>query len=104
MTRIYHGRNLRKGRVSQSNQIYLITVVTFNSNNLFHDYSTGRFVVRELVESERRERAHTLAFVVMPDHLHWLFSLSGENKLSAVIGPMKRHSAKNINRVLNSTG
>lgn len=95
----YHGHRLRKGRVSLPNQVYLITAVTAGRNPVFTELSAGRAVVQELIEAEKRGRAETLAYVVMPDHLHWLMSLDAGKLLADVIGGVKRYSAVVINRL-----
>jgi REP element-mobilizing transposase RayT len=46
----------------------------------------------------------SLAFVVMPDHLHWLFSLTGSRSLSESIKNVKAFSARRINEILRSKG
>jgi REP element-mobilizing transposase RayT len=40
----------------------------------------------------------------MPDHLHWLMSLSAGISLSDVIGRMKRHVSRKINSDLGGIG
>jgi putative transposase len=60
--------------------------------------------VKQLARSERYGWAKTLAYVVMPDHLHWLFELEKGNQLSLLVGSVKRHSAREISRLLNVTG
>ena len=56
----------------------------------------------------RREQeanhAETLAFVVMPDHFHWLFSLEGRRSLSVSVNTVKSFSAREINRILGRRG
>jgi len=48
----------------------------------------------------------TLAFVVMPDHFHWLLALSGRRSLSRTVKTMKSYSARRINsgRINSVTG
>ena len=41
----------------------------------------------------------SLAFVVMPDHFHWLFSLTGTRQLSICMNNVKAYSAKGINLI-----
>jgi len=42
----------------------------------------------------------TFAYVVMPDHVHWLFALGETQSLSRVMASMKKHSAKLVNQAL----
>jgi REP element-mobilizing transposase RayT len=44
------------------------------------------------------------AWVVMPDHIHWLFQLGGSSSLAAVMKQFKARSAVRINRHLNRQG
>ena len=95
----FHGHNLRKGRVSLQGQIYLVTAVTHQRQPVFSDICAGRIVVHEIRRSVLLGDTDTLAFVVMPDHLHWMFSLAGSRTLSSVVGAVKRHFARQINEV-----
>jgi REP element-mobilizing transposase RayT len=99
-----HGRDLRKGRVSIPGQVYLVTAVTYKRKPFFKEFSIGRIVVEEMVQSERLGSAGTLAFVIMPDHLHWLLSLGSPYSLSRVISGVKSYSANSINKILSSSG
>ena len=45
-----------------------------------------------------------MAFVIMPDHLHWLVQLTGERSLSASMCAVKSHSARNINAAAGRKG
>ena len=91
-----HACNLRKGRVSLEGQIYLITAVTRDRQPLFTHLSAARMVVRALREEHRLDRADTLAFVVMPDHLHWLMQLRPGATLSGVVRAVKSVSAHGL--------
>jgi REP element-mobilizing transposase RayT len=99
-----HGCNLRKGRCSLPGQIYLLTAVTYDRQTFFSDFILGRLVVHEFIRSAAMDHAHTLAFVVMPDHFHWLMSLVSPLPLSGVVGNVKSHSARTINSVLDRIG
>ena len=91
-------RQTRKGRVSEANRVYHITTTTFRRLPLFHCLQCGRFVVRALRAQAEIGNAKTLAFVVMPDHLHWLLQLTGRQPLPAVINAVKSGSARRIRR------
>ena len=97
MTSHAHGRDLRRGRCSLENQIYMVTAVTYQRMPLFSELMTGRAVVQEIKRSDLFGQTDTLAFVVMPDHIHWLFTLLPSKPLSTVVGSVKRHSARLIN-------
>jgi REP element-mobilizing transposase RayT len=91
--------NLRKGRRSLPNQIYHITTVTTGRQRLFTDFVLGRKVVQSLMRLQKSGRAITMAFVIMPDHLHWLFQLPNGANLSTTVGSMKSQSSCSINRL-----
>ncbi len=78
-------RDLRKGRASCPHQAYLITLVTHKRIPCFTDLWSARLAIRQLHEPVVARQAVTLAFVVMPDHVHWLLQLEGAAALSDVI-------------------
>lgn len=91
-----HARNLRKGRQSERARVYLVTTVTLNRTPWFRDLSNARRLVRALMEAQERRLADTLAYTVMPDHLHWLLVLGEVRDLSRVVGGVKSLSAHRI--------
>ena len=91
-----HAGNLRAGRYSGHGRIYLITTVTRNRVPWFHDLNKARCVVTCMRETQQRGLAETLAYVLMPDHLHWLMSLGEMRHLSTVVGGVKSLSAHRV--------
>jgi len=91
-----HGRNLRKGRISEDGRIYLITTVTSQRCPFFVDFDKARGMVKVLQASTRHGQAETLAYVIMPDHLHWLMQLGNGHNLGRVIGAVKSISARTM--------
>jgi len=67
-----HSHRLRLGRFSQAGQVYMVTVFTLGRQPFFTDFAAARALVHTLKTESDLHRAHTLAYVVMPDHLHWL--------------------------------
>ena len=100
----FHTRNLRKGRQSVPTQTYLITTSTRARHPVFLDFQAGRIVVRTLKWCDERQLSTTLAFVVMPDHLHWLFILQENRTLSDLIGSVKKYTGLTVNRKLGRQG
>jgi len=45
-----------------------------------------------------------LAFVLMPDHAHWLIELGQARTLQALVDALKTFSARNANRALGRRG
>ena len=97
MIRPPHGGDLRKGRVSEPGRAYLLTFVTRSREPLFLDFSRGRCLVQELRAVDAQGLSKTLAFVVMPDHCHWL-AIPCTVSLSDLVGRVKARSAKGIAR------
>ena len=80
-----HGKSLRKGRVSLPNQGYLVTAVTAPRKAVFASFDAARIAARCFHDKDVVRHAQTLAFVVMPDHLHWLLQLENDGSLSGVV-------------------
>ena len=101
---------LRRGRHSLHDQIYSITTVTRDRHPLFMDITAARLLVRELRHLHECGDVISLAWVVMPDHLHWLIQLKHRSNefdptaLSRVVKTLKARSALNINRHLCQHG
>ncbi len=85
------GKQLRLGRVSLPHQIYLITVVTNSRAKIFTSHEMAAVAARCFYDATIVLHAETLAFVVMPDHIHWLMQLRETALLSETI---RRYKAK----------
>jgi REP element-mobilizing transposase RayT len=46
-------------------------------------------ILNEVQQSDHQEDTTTLAFVLMPDHLHWLFSLGARLAIGRVVARLK---------------
>ena len=66
---------LRTGRYAEPNRIYLLTTNTLDRKPIFADFALGRLVVHQLRRAQDLGMAKSLAWVVMPDHFHWLVEL-----------------------------
>ncbi|MFY0728114.1 REP-associated tyrosine transposase [Pseudomonas sp. NFX15] len=91
-----HANHLRTGRYSQTGQIYLLTAVTHRREPLFRDWRVGRLVVDQFRQAQKEERANSLAWVVMPDHFHWLLELR-DSTLPGLMLATKSRSARAVN-------
>lgn len=89
MGNLPHGHDLRLGRYSQAEQIYLLTLVTENRSAAFGSFSAARQVVKAMHQASVASVAETLAFVVMPDHVHWLLRLLGPMRLGEAVRRLK---------------
>jgi REP element-mobilizing transposase RayT len=92
---------LRIGRYSESNRIYLLTTNTLGREPVFKDVFLGRLVVGQFRQAQNQGFANSLAWVVMPDHFHWLIELR-KGSLSELMQRTKSLSAKAVNLRLNN--
>ena len=99
-----HAKNLRKGRFSRTNQIYVVTTVTKNRTSVFSDYKTARTLINVLMGHGRAAFTQTLCCVVMPDHLHWMMQLGGIKNLGETIHALKSIASKRIGRSIFQKG
>ena len=99
-----HQKNLRLGRHSQQNQIYHITFTTINRLPIYKDFTKARVLINVLKHSDQLAQTSTLAFVVMLDHIHWLFQLVGMQSLSNVIKSTKSKATVQIGAPLWQAG
>ena len=74
----FQSRNLRKGRRSIQGHCYLITIVTRQRHPWFHEFGPACIASRVFYAEAVNHHAKTLAYVVMPDHVHWLLELDGD--------------------------
>jgi putative transposase len=95
---------LRRGRVSEAGYVYSITTVTHDRQALFEDLTMARTVVGGLKWADEQRWVRSLAYCLMPDHLHWVFRLGRRRTLSAVIQTVKGYSAMTINRIRQTPG
>lgn len=96
--------NLRKSRVSEPGRAYLVTTVTYQRRPLFENLYAGRRVIHALRHLHHDHWICSLAFVLMPDHLHWLMQLGEAASLEQVMHTFKSFTAKALNRMLQKTG
>ena len=94
---------LRRGRYSGVGHAYLVTAVVHQRRPLFADFHIGRLLVAELKRTHDQGWVNSLAWVVMPDHVHWLFELLN-GTLPDVMGRTKSRSTLAINRALRTSG
>jgi len=99
-----NSRALRRGRVSERNRIYLVTFRSVGRRPLFADLTLGNIVASEIYRLDSSGLTKAFAFVLMPDHVHWLFGLCGAKSLSNVVRSLKGRSSRQINRARNENG
>jgi len=97
--------DLRKGRHSEQQRVYFVTTVLAEREpRYFADFSCARLVVNEMRALHDDETVCSLAWVIMPDHVHWLFQLGEGMDLSAAVKRFKARSAHRVNGYLHRQG
>jgi len=94
---------LRIGRFSEPNRIYLITTNTHDRQPIFNDVQLGRLVVWQFRLAQYQGLANSLAWVIMPDHFHWLIELQ-KGSLGDLMCQVKSKSTRSVNGVTGRKG
>ncbi|MDI2594607.1 transposase [Pseudomonas sp. N3-W] len=94
---------LRLGRYVEANRIYLLTTNTLDRKSVFESLTLGRLVVEQFRSAEEQGWANSLAWVVMPDHFHWLIELQ-QGSLSELMQKTKSLSTRAVNMATGRKG
>ena len=97
-------QKLRTGRLSEPGRAYFITTVTQHRIPLFYDLYCARVVINNMRRIHIDAWVESLSWVVMPDHVHWLFQLTDKKNLSVVVKYFKARTAQQLNKKLNRSG
>ncbi len=88
---------LRRGRICEPGRAYLLTTVTHNRQPIFADWQLARLLISEMRRLHDAKLVESYAWVVMPDHLHWLVQLD-HVALATLMQQLKSRSAIAINK------
>lgn len=91
------------GRYSQQGQIYMVTSTVRGRRPVFSDWQIGRLLVAQFREAQELGFAHSLAWVVMPDHFHWMFELQ-QTTVNKLVQRVKSKSGIAVNKARGTTG
>ena len=97
-------RALRRGRVSLPGQVYHVTAGTLGRRPWFADFHVGCEAVRAFHHQVALADARLLAWVLMPDHVHWLVQVGEEGNLSRVVNRLKSASSRQVHRLMGTRG
>ena len=86
----------RRGRDSLPHQVYHVTNTTLDRRRLFDSFAGASTCVRTFATSIRSENAELLAWVLIPNHVHWLIQLSESGSLAACVRRLKSASSRQI--------
>lgn len=101
MPKVFTSNQLLKGRYSEHGRVYLLTTVTDHRRPIFSDFHLGRLVVNQLRQAHEDGIVHSIAWVVMPDHFHWLVELRRKT-LGELMCRIKSRSCVTVNRASQS--
>ncbi len=65
---------------------------------MFADFTLGCLAARTFNDACRSGDVILLAWVLMPDHAHWLLQLGDGDPLSGIVNRLKSASARQVNR------
>ncbi|POF42859.1 transposase [Pseudomonas laurylsulfativorans] len=94
---------LRRGRYSEPGRGYLITTVVHQRRRMFADWRLGRLLVEKFRRAHDQKWINSMAWVIMPDHFHWLIQLE-QQTLAKLMQAIKSRSTLTINRAINERG
>ena len=97
-------RSLRRGRVSLPHQVYLVTTATRQRQPVFLDFRAACAACRCFEDRALLGEARMLAWVLMPDHVHWLVQVGEEDTLSRVVNRLKSASSRQVHRLMGTRG
>jgi REP element-mobilizing transposase RayT len=98
-----NGCHLRKGRFSELGRVYLLTAVTCQRKQVFADWRVGRLLAEQLRSAQEAAMVTSMAWVIMPDHLHWLVELQ-RGSLAELMCRIKSRSSRSINLMCGDGG
>jgi REP element-mobilizing transposase RayT len=104
MAHMAESHRFRSGRHSQAGQVYLLTMVTLNRQAVFTEFQAARSLIRTLQAEERLNRASTWAYVLMPDHLHWLMQLGEQVDLGRCVQGVKSMVSRQLGKTVWQSG
>jgi REP element-mobilizing transposase RayT len=93
---------LRVGRYTEVSRIYLLTSTTYQRKPIFTNFSLGKLVADQFRHAQDSGLVSSLAWVVMPDHFHWLIELQ-RGSLSEVMQKTKSLSTKAVRQATAGT-
>ena len=93
-----------KRKISKLRRYYLpdrivfVTTSTKNKASIFQNAENACILIGLLYALRRENRLKLYAFVVMPDHLHFIFAAIPPENLSTILHKLKRRSSREIHK------
>jgi putative transposase len=95
---------LRRGRSSQPGHVYHVTATTQGRALLFAEFGPAASAAATFERTRLLGDARMLAWVLMPDHAHWLLQLGAEDSLHVLVGKLKSASGRSANLATGRIG
>ncbi len=89
-------KRLRLGRFSSPGVIYFLTSCCHAKRKMFLNRDCAKLMCSVFEEVRHETDDRYLAYVVMPDHIHWLLQLGHRRSLSEAVRLIKGRSARYI--------
>ncbi len=89
-------RELRKGRFSQKEAFYFITTCCHNKQKIFLDKENAQIFLNALDWLVEKGYIDLHFCIVMPDHVHLVFQLTGDKTLAEVLKTLKQFTGRRI--------
>jgi putative transposase len=93
---------LRMGRLSIPNYIYLITSCCHNKQALFINPTPAELLLKQFAFIDAQAGCMSHAYVIMPDHFHWLVQPGKDESLDRLVGRLKANSTRALNKLRGS--
>ncbi len=94
----------RPKHIRSDGQYYFVTTTTCNRTCLFARPHLAEIAINALYDIRSRGRIKLHGFVVMPNHVHAIISLLGDEELPKVMHSLKSYTAHAINNATGGNG
>ena len=88
--------NLIKHRRSEADRGYVLTFCAHNRRPIFKEALAASHIITAIQQSARLGYCHSLAWVVMPNHVHWMMTLAECSKLSSLVAATKGRASRGL--------
>ena len=95
---------LRRGRCEIAQGIYHVTATTLERKPVFADFNAAHAASRSFETPALLADVTLLAWVLMPDHVHWLMQLGDAGSLTGAVSRLKSASARLANQACHTQG
>ncbi|WAJ69362.1 REP-associated tyrosine transposase [Catenovulum adriaticum] len=95
---MFSSRKRLKGRISKAFSFYSVTLCCYQRQKIFQNFDNGCVATKALMAFEQKGLVKNVCYMVMPDHLHWLFQLQGSVELSSLVKQYKSFTAVKLNQ------